>query len=162
MTSEIRRENDIELKFPKDSQYIMREEEEKLKQARDEKVSMPLHVPKNITKALPFKSKAKVKLVHDFEGEDRRRRTNLLQKLNLPSKRPFKSQFLNNSDKKIYSLVQRLGTIGKQKYKENQKKLEVIDEKKKKEDAKREDAIKKARNRKREEKMKRKRKRKRQ
>ena len=156
MTSEVRRENDIELKFPKDSQYIMREEEEKLKQIRDEKVNMPLHVPKNITKALPYKAKAKVKLIHDHEEEDRRRRTNLLQRLNLPSKRPFKSQFMNDSDKKIYSLVQRLGTIGKQKYKENQKKLGVISEKKQKEEAKREDAIKKARNRKRDHKMSRK------
>jgi ribosome biogenesis protein BMS1 len=115
ITSEVRKEKGIDLKFSKDSTYIMGEEEEKIKQLRDERVRMPLHVPKHITQNLPFKSKAKVKQLHDFEGENRRRRTNLLQKLNLPSKRPFKSQFMNESDKKIYSLVQRLNTIDKQK-----------------------------------------------
>lgn len=149
LTSEIRRDREIDLKFPKDSQYIMQAEEEKLKQLRNERVSLPLHVPKAIAQALPFKSKAKVKKIHDQEEEDKRRRTNLLQKLNLPSKRPFKAQFMNENDKKIYSLVQRLATVDKEKYKENKKRLNKMEEKKKEEEEKRQVAIKQARNRKR-------------
>lgn len=149
VTSEIRNDKDIELRFPKDSQYIMREEEEKLKQIREERVKMPLHVPKHISEALPFKNKAKVKKLHDHEDEDKRRRKNLLQKLNLPTKRPFKAQFMNENDKKIYSLVQRLTTIDKLKYKENKKRLDKMEAKRQEDETKRQEAIKTARNRKR-------------
>jgi len=147
VTSEIRREKDIDLKFPKDSQYIMREEEEKLKQVRDERIKMPLYVPKNISSNLPFKAKAKAQKLHDKEGEEKRRRTNLLQKLDLPAKRPFKAQFMNESDKKIYSLVQRLGTIDKEKYKQNKKRVEKLEAKKKEEQDMRMEFAKKARQR---------------
>lgn len=131
ITSEIRRDKEIDLKFPKDSQYIMQEEEQKLKQLRDERVSLPLNVPRHIRSNLPFKAKTKINRINDKEDEEKRHRTNLLQKLNLPSKRPFKTQFMNESDKKIYSLVQRLGTIDKQKYKENKKRVDKIETKKK-------------------------------
>jgi len=147
MTSEIRKDKGIELKFPKDSLYIMGAEEDKLKQLRDERVTMPLYVPKNISKALPFKAKAKVQKLHDYADEDKRRRTNLLQKLNLPSKRPFKSQFMNENDKKIYSLVQRLNTIDKVKFQENKKRLDKMEAKKQQEAEERQIAIKQARNR---------------
>ena len=157
ITSEIRKDKDIDLKFPKDSQYIMREEEEKLKQLRDERVSMPLHVPKHISSNLPFKAKMKVNKMNDREGENKRRRTNLLQKLNLPSKRPFKAQFMNENDKKIYSLVQRLGTIDKQKYQENKKRVDKLEAKKKEEDEFRQEMAKKARQRRQAEKNKRRR-----
>ena len=158
-TSEVRKDKDIELKFPKDSQYIMREEEEKLKQLREERVHMPLHVPKHISSNLPFKAKAKVKKIHDKDDEDKRRRTNLLHKLNLPSKRPFKAQFMNENDKKIYSLVQRLGTIDKQKYKDNKKRVEKIQAKKDEEIAERQEAARQARQRRQAEKNKRRRRR---
>ena len=36
---------------------------------------------------------------------DKRRQTNLLEALNLPTKRPFKKMFMNEDDKKIYSMV---------------------------------------------------------
>jgi ribosome biogenesis protein BMS1 len=131
ITSEIRRDQDIDLKFPKDSQYIMQDEEQKLKQLRDERVSLPLNVPRHIASNLPFKAKAKINKINDKEDVEKRTRTNLLHKLNLPSKRPFKTQFMNESDKKIYSLVQRLGTIDKVKYQENKKRVDKLEAKKK-------------------------------
>ena len=102
----------------------MAEEAEELNKARQETVRMPLVVPKNLAKNLPFKSKSKVAIINDPENENRRRRTNLLQKLNLPTVRPFKNQFMNENDKKIYSLVQRLGTIQKVTKKEAHDKLQ--------------------------------------
>jgi hypothetical protein len=65
-------------------------------------------VPKAIQQALPFKSKVKVQVVNDQAKIDSRRKTNLLEALSLPTKRPFKKMFMNEDDKKIYSMVQRL------------------------------------------------------
>jgi hypothetical protein len=62
---------------------------------RDERVFAPLQVPKAIQSNLPFKSKQKVKVLEDKESEDKRRKTNLLDALNLPTKRPFKKMFMN-------------------------------------------------------------------
>ena len=62
---------------------------------RDERVFAPLQVPKAITSQLPFKSKEKVKVLNDRQVEDSRRKTNLLEELQLPTKRPFKKMFMN-------------------------------------------------------------------
>ena len=48
-------------------------------------------------------------MLNDFAKVDQARKTNLLEALNLPTKRPFKKMFMNEDDKKIYSMVQRLG-----------------------------------------------------
>ena len=77
-------------------------------------------MPKAITKNLPFKSKEKVKVLNDVSKIDSKRKTNLLEALNLPTKRPFKKMFMNEDDKKIYSMVQRLGQLDKQ-YKKDKK-----------------------------------------
>ena len=73
---------------------------------------------------MPFKSKQKVKILLDNEEEERRRKTNLLEALNLPTKRPFKKMFMNEQEKKIHSMVQRLTQIGKSSEKERQMKKE--------------------------------------
>lgn len=36
---------------------------------------------------------------------DKRRQTNLLERLNLPTKRPFKKGFMNQQEKQIHSMV---------------------------------------------------------
>jgi len=47
-------------------------------------------VPKKIEENLPFKQKQRVAVINDGTDLDKRRQTNLLQALNLPTKRPFK------------------------------------------------------------------------
>jgi hypothetical protein len=68
--------------------------------------------------ALPFKAKEKVQQIEDKEIH-KRETTNLLKSLELPSKNPVKI-LLNDREKKIYSLVQRLNTL------KNKKALELI------------------------------------
>jgi len=64
-----------------------------------------------LEKALPFKSKNKVKtqvsgMSSNYEEDD----TFLLKKLNLPTGKPLKS-VLSEKEKTIYSMLQRLQTI---------------------------------------------------
>lgn len=120
--AELRKERGIELKTNKDSEYIYHEEEE-IKRERDERVFAPLQVPKAISEKLPFKAKEKVQSYNDGQSIDSRRQTNLLQALNLPTKRPFKKMFMSEEDKKIYSMVQRLSQLEKYDQKQKQEKL---------------------------------------
>ena len=55
---------------------------------------------------------------------DSRRKNNLLEALELPTKRPFKKMFMNEQEKKIHSMVQRLSQIGKVYEKDKQEKRE--------------------------------------
>jgi ribosome biogenesis protein BMS1 len=116
--SELRKERGIELKMNKDSEYLIHNEH--VDRERDERVFAPLQVPKAIKENLPFKSKEKVKVFND--SVDKRRQTNLLEALNLPTKRPFKKMFMNEDDKKIYSMVQRLAHLDKDYVKEKKEK----------------------------------------
>jgi hypothetical protein len=81
-------------------------------------------VPKGIASNLPFKSKEKVKVLNDGAAMDSRRKNNLLEALELPTKRPFKKMFMNEQEKKIHSMVQRLSQIGKVYEKDKQEKRE--------------------------------------
>ena len=54
-----------------------------------------------------------MKTFNESTAIDQRRQTNLLEALNLPTKRPFKKMFMNENDKKIYSMVQRLAHLDK-------------------------------------------------
>jgi hypothetical protein len=54
-----------------------------------------LQIPKAIEANLPFKSKQKVKTLNDKESEEKRHKTNILETLNLPTKRPLKKMFMN-------------------------------------------------------------------
>jgi hypothetical protein len=101
--AELRKDRGIELKFKADSEYLFHDEY--VDRERDEKVFAPLVVPKGINKALPFKSKEKVKVFNDGTVVEKARQTNLLEALNLPTKRPFKKMFMNEDDKKIYTMV---------------------------------------------------------
>jgi hypothetical protein len=56
-------------------------------------------LPKSITSALPFSQKQKVEVLNDPLGPDKRRQKNLLEALNLPTKRPFKKEFMSQSEK---------------------------------------------------------------
>ena len=73
-----------------------------------------LTVPKAIEANLPFKQKQRVSVVNDKTAIDKRRQTNLLERLNLPTKRPFKKAFMNNQEKAIHSMVQRLSLLDKE------------------------------------------------
>ena len=53
-------------------------------------------------------------VVNDQSAIDKRRQTNLLERLNLPTKRPFKKAFMNNQEKAIHSMVQRLSLLDKE------------------------------------------------
>ena len=124
-TADVRKSRGLAVATKKDSAYVYGDEE--LAKERDERVFLPLRVPKGVEQALPFKSRQKVRKAREGEGgsaEGRSRRNNLLEALKLPTKRPFKKQFANSSDKKIYSLIQRLSTIGKQSEKERKGKKE--------------------------------------
>jgi len=118
--AELRKERGITLKDKVDSQYMIHDEH--VDRERDERVFAPLSVPKGISKALPFKSKEKVKTFNDTAVSDKARQTNLLDALNLPTKRPFKKMFMNDDDKKIYSMVQRLAHLDKDYKKEKKAK----------------------------------------
>ena len=120
--AELRKERGIDLKLNKDSEYIYHEEDE-IKREREEKVFAPLQVPKAISEKLPFKAKEKVQSYNDSQTIDSRRQTNLLQALNLPTKRPFKKMFMSEEDKKIHSMVQRLTQLEKFDDKRKQEKL---------------------------------------
>lgn len=95
--AELRKEKGIDLKMQKDSVYVRHDE--KLNQERDERVFAPMDVPKSLKASLPFKSKEKVKVYQDQETADLRRRENLLQALDLPTKNPFKKMFMNDQEK---------------------------------------------------------------
>ena len=45
---------------------------------------------------------------------DRKRQSNLLSKLSLPTKRPFKKMFMNEQEKQIHTMVQRLAHLDKE------------------------------------------------
>jgi hypothetical protein len=109
--AELRKEKGVELIKNKDSEYLWHDEH--VEKERDERVFAPLAVPKTIAQNLPFKSQEKVKVLNDKVAEDVRRRTNLLEALSLPTKRPLKKMFMNESEKKVYSMVQRLATLEK-------------------------------------------------
>jgi ribosome biogenesis protein BMS1 len=111
--AEVRRERNLPIPSKgKDSEYARYDE--KIDRERDERVFATIKIPKAIEANLPFKSKQKVKVLNDAEEIDSRRKTNLLEALNLPTKRPFKKMFMNDQEKKIYSMVQRLAHLGKE------------------------------------------------
>ena len=118
--AELRRERGIQLNMGKDSEYLWHNEH--VDRERDEKVYAPMQVPKAITQQLPFKSKQKVEVFNDSTGIEKRRQTNLLEALQLPTKRPFKKMFMSDDDKKIYSMVQRLSQLDKDYTKEKKTK----------------------------------------
>ena len=120
---QLRREKGILPPDHKDSQYA--HHDDALDQARDERVFAPLNVPKAISSQLPFKSKEKVLDYNEAQEVDKRRKTNLLTALNLPVKRPFKKMFMSEEDKKIYSMVQRLGNLEKSQVREKRQKLDA-------------------------------------
>jgi ribosome biogenesis protein BMS1 len=92
--SEVRRERNLPIPSKgKDSEYARYDE--KIDRERDERVFATIKIPKAIEANLPFKSKQKVKVLNDAEEIDSRRKTNLLEALNLPTKRPFKKMFMN-------------------------------------------------------------------
>ncbi len=76
-----------------DSDYIRHDET--IDRERDERVFAPIQVPKAIASNLPFKSKQKVKKINDGSAIDAHRKKNMLEDLNLPTKRPFKKMFMN-------------------------------------------------------------------
>jgi hypothetical protein len=69
--AELRKERGITLKDKVDSQYMIHDEH--VDRERDERVFAPLSVPKGISKALPFKSKEKVKTFNDTAVADKAR-----------------------------------------------------------------------------------------
>ena len=93
--AELRKEKNLPIPSKgQDSDYI--KHDEAIDRERDERIFAPLQIPKQIEENLPFKSKQKVKVVNDKAQVDQRRKTNLLEALSLPTKRPFKKQFLND------------------------------------------------------------------
>lgn len=60
----------------------------------------------------------------------------MLQALQLPTKRPFKQQFMNEQERKIHSMVQRLAMLDKDYAKDRQEKREHVKEVWRKRDAK--------------------------
>jgi ribosome biogenesis protein BMS1 len=122
--ADLRRERGLAIPSKgQDSEYLRHDET--VDRERDERVFAPLQVPKAIATQLPFKSKEKVKVLNDRQVEDSRRKTNLLEEMQLPTKRPFKKMFMNEQEKKIHSMVQRLSHLGKVYMKEKQEKREV-------------------------------------
>lgn len=87
--------------------------------------------------------------MNDKASLDKTRQTNLLEALNLPTKRPFKKQFMNDQEKKIYSMVQRLAHLGKEYDKDRKEKKEkhkmTINKREAKEQAKRDEKSKEMR-----------------
>ena len=132
--AELRQERGIELKTKRDSEYLWHDEH--VDRERDEKVHAPLQIPKGIEENLPFKSKQKVKVLNDVTKIDKSRKTNLLEALNLPTKRPLKKMFMNEDDKQIYSMVQRLSQLDKTYTKEKKEKDTIRTEAKRKREQK--------------------------
>ncbi len=95
--SQLRYERSLPLPQKADSTYAHHDED--LDRAREERVFAGLTVPKGIEKALPFKQKQRVSVLNDMSEIDKRRQTNLLTKLALPTKRPFKKMFMNDKEK---------------------------------------------------------------
>jgi ribosome biogenesis protein BMS1 len=92
--ADLRRERGLDIPTKgQDSEYIRHDEN--IDRERDERVFAPIQVPKSIASNLPFKSKQKVKVIGDLQAQDSRRKTNLLEDLQLPTKRPFKKMFMN-------------------------------------------------------------------
>ena len=110
--AELRKERDLPVPQKADSTYKHHDEE--LDREREERVFAGLTVPKAIEANLPFKQKQRVSVVNDKTAIDKRRQTNLLERLNLPTKRPFKKAFMNNQEKAIHSMVQRLSLLDKE------------------------------------------------
>lgn len=101
--AQLRKDYDLKLPQNKDSEYKDIQ--------REERVFPSLMIPKSLENALPFKAKNKVKTSIksksvNYEEDD----TFILKKLNLPYKKPIKS-YLTESEKGVYSLLQRLQTI---------------------------------------------------
>ena len=67
---------------------------------------------------------------------EKRRKTNLLEALNLPTSRPFKKLFMNKEEKEIHSMVNRLSYIDKVSTKEREVKLKAAVEETRKRDQK--------------------------
>lgn len=116
--SQLRWERNLPLPTKKDSTYVHHDEQ--LDKAREERVFAGLNVPKKIEKELPFKQKQRVSVLNDMSEIDKRRQTNLLTKLSLPTKRPFKKTFMNEQEKQIHSMVQRLAHLDKEFAKKKQ------------------------------------------
>ena len=93
--SELRHVNNLPIPSKgQDSEYLRYDEH--VDRERDERIFAPIQVPKAIEANLPFKSKQKVKVLNDKAVEDKSRKLNLLEALQLPTKRPFKKLFLND------------------------------------------------------------------
>lgn len=95
--SQLRWERGLPIPGKKDSTYAHHDEE--IDREREERVFAGLKVPKMIEKNLPFKQKQRVSILNDMTAVDKRRQTNLLTKLSLPTKRPFKKMFMNDQEK---------------------------------------------------------------
>ncbi len=80
---------------------------------REKKVFAPLMVPKKLMTGLPFKAKEKVKELEDKEIHKTETK-NMLKSLALPAAKPLKVM-LNDREKKVYAMVQRLNTLKNQK-----------------------------------------------
>ena len=120
--AELRKERDLPIPQKADSQY--KHHDEQIDKERDTRVFAGFQVPKTIEANLPFKQKQKVTVMNDATKIDKNRQTNLLNALALPTKRPFKSQFMNASEKMIHSMVQRLSLLDKVSTKEKAEKRE--------------------------------------
>ncbi|EGR32753.1 hypothetical protein IMG5_071660 [Ichthyophthirius multifiliis] len=103
-TWELRKQLNVENKQNENSQYQ--------DIVRTEKKFKPLMVSKNLEENLPFKSKEKVKQMSQKE-----------KILKAESKLPIK-QLTSEEDKKIFSLIQRLNTIKKEKIKAKEIKVQ--------------------------------------
>lgn len=101
--AQLRWQRNLPLPQKSDSTYAHHDED--LDKAREERVFAGLTVPKGIEKALPFKQKQRVSVLNDMNEIDKRRQTNLLTKLSLPTKRPFKKMFMNDQEKQIHTMV---------------------------------------------------------
>ena len=130
--AQLRRERDLPIPGKKDSTY--KHHDEDLDREREERVFAGLSVPKAIEANLPFKQKQRVSVLNDMSKVDKRRQTNLLDGLNLPTKRPFKKAFMNKQEKQIHSMVQRLAHLDKEYTKYKTKKRSDNIEKLKKRD----------------------------
>ena len=77
-------------------------------------------MPRKIERDLPFRQKQRVSVLNDMTEQDKRRQSNLLTKLALPTKRPFKKAFMNEQEKQIHTMVQRLAHLDKEYTKKKQ------------------------------------------
>jgi ribosome biogenesis protein BMS1 len=100
-TAELREDLGLEPEKKKDSEYK--------EIVREKKLFAPLIVPKSIMANLPFKAKEKVKEMESKEVHKKETK-NLLKSLSLPSKKPLKV-LLNEKEKKVYAMMQRLNTL---------------------------------------------------